>query len=177
MSVTLHVNGRTHEVDAAPDTPLLWVLRDQLDLVGTKYGCGMGLCGSCTVHVDGEATRSCILPLSAVGDRKVVTIEGLDPAGQHPLQKTWCEHDVAQCGYCQAGQIMSAAALLARNPQPDDAEIDAAMTGNLCRCGTYLRIRAAIHAAAGVMNGRSTETDTTGGAGQAVAFTTVQSRS
>lgn len=177
MSVTLHVNGRTHEVDAAPDTPLLWVLRDQLDLVGTKYGCGMGLCGSCTVHVDGEATRSCILPLSAVGDRKVVTIEGLDPAGRHPLQKTWCEHDVAQCGYCQAGQIMSAAALLARNPQPDDAEIDAAMTGNLCRCGTYLRIRAAIHAAAGAMSGRSTETDTTGGAGQAVAFTTVQSRS
>jgi isoquinoline 1-oxidoreductase alpha subunit len=171
MSVTLHVNGRAHDIEAAPDTPLLWVLRDHLNLVGTKYGCGMGLCGSCTIHLDGEATRACITPLSAVGERKVVTIEGLDPAGQHPLQKAWCDHDVAQCGYCQSGQIMSAAALLAKTPQPDDAEIDAAMTGNLCRCGTYLRIRAAIHSA----TGRGTAATLPDA--PAVATTTVQTRS
>ncbi|HEX2100410.1 MAG TPA: (2Fe-2S)-binding protein [Candidatus Synoicihabitans sp.] len=147
--LNLLVNGQSRTVDVAPDTPLLWVLRDHLELVGTKYGCGMGVCGTCTVHLDGEAVRSCTLPASAVAGRKVTTIEGLDPAGAHPLQRAWCDHDVAQCGYCQAGQIMSAAALLAKNPQPDDAAIDEAMTGNLCRCGTYLRIRSAIHAAAG----------------------------
>jgi isoquinoline 1-oxidoreductase subunit alpha len=135
---TLLVNGQSHTVDVAPDTPLLWVLRDHLDLVGTKYGCGMGLCGSCNVHVDGQIARSCITPISNVGERAVTTIEGLDPAGQHPLQKAWIEHDVAQCGYCQAGQIMTAAALLAQNPQPTTSDI-----------GTYLRIRSAIHAAAG----------------------------
>ena len=145
---TLSVNGKMHTVDVAADTPLLWVLRDHLDLVGTKYGCGMGVCGTCTVHLDGEVARSCVIPVSAVGERKVVTIEGLDPAGQHPLQQTWVEHDVAQCGYCQAGQIMTAAALLARNPRPSDQDIDSAMAANLCRCGTYTRIRAAIHAAA-----------------------------
>lgn len=149
MSFTLSVNGRSHTLDVAPDTPLLWVLRDQLDLVGTKYGCGMGICGTCNVHLDGEVVRSCVTPVSAVGDRAVTTIEGLDPAGAHPLQKSWVEHDVAQCGYCQAGQIMTAAALLASNPKPSDADIDEAMAGNLCRCGTYLRIRAAIHHAAG----------------------------
>jgi isoquinoline 1-oxidoreductase subunit alpha len=145
---TLRVNGQSHTVDVAPDTPLLWVLRDHLDLVGTKYGCGMGVCGACTVHVAGEAVRSCITPISTLGQRRITTIEGLDPAGAHPLQEAWCEHDVAQCGYCQSGQIMSAAALLAKNPKPTNADIDGAMSGNLCRCGTYLRIRAAIHAAA-----------------------------
>lgn len=151
MSLTLLVNGRSHTVEAAPDTPLLWVLRDHLNLVGTKYGCGMGVCGSCTVHVGGEAVRSCITPIASLGSRAVTTIEGLDPAGQHPLQRSWCEHDVAQCGYCQSGQIMSAAALLAKQPKPTDGDITEAMTGNLCRCGTYLRIRAAIHTAAGQM--------------------------
>jgi isoquinoline 1-oxidoreductase subunit alpha len=145
---TLRVNGQSHTVDVPSDTPLLWVLRDTLDLVGTKYGCGMGVCGTCTVHLAGEAVRSCITPISTVGQRRVTTIEGLDPAGAHPLQEAWCAHDVAQCGYCQSGQIMSAAALLAKNPKPTDADIDSAMTGNLCRCGTYVRIRSAIHAAA-----------------------------
>jgi isoquinoline 1-oxidoreductase subunit alpha len=149
MSITLSVNGRSHTVDVAPDTPLLWVLRDHLDLVGTKYGCGMGICGTCNVHLNGEVARSCVIPVSAVGDRAVTTIEGLDPNGAHPLQQSWVEHDVAQCGYCQAGQIMTAAALLKSKPRPSDADIDEAMAGNLCRCGTYLRIRAAIHHAAG----------------------------
>jgi len=146
---TLNVNGQTRTVDVAADTPLLWVLRDSLELVGTKYGCGLGLCGACTVHLDGVAVRSCQLPVSSVSGA-VTTIEGLTPDGSHALQKAWCDHDVAQCGYCQAGQIMSAAALLKQNPHPSDSAIDEAMTGNLCRCGTYLRIRAAIKDAAGM---------------------------
>ena len=145
----LNINGQVRTVDVADDTPLLWVLRDHLDLVGTKYGCGMGLCGACTVHVDGQATRSCVLPVGSLGSARIVTIEGLAPEGKlTPLQKAWCDHDVAQCGYCQAGQLMSASALLAKNPRPTDAEIDEGMTGNLCRCATYTRIRAAIHSAA-----------------------------
>jgi isoquinoline 1-oxidoreductase alpha subunit len=145
---TLQVNGRSHEVDAAPETPLLWVLRDNLDLVGTKFGCGIGQCAACTVHLDGAPARACLTPVSAVGSAKVTTIEGLSPDGRHPLQRAWCELDVAQCGYCQPGQLMSAASLLARNPSPSDADIDEAMAGNLCRCATYFRIRAGIHRAA-----------------------------
>jgi aerobic-type carbon monoxide dehydrogenase small subunit (CoxS/CutS family) len=146
---TLTVNGKEHTVDVEPDTPLLWVLRDTLGLTGTKYGCGKALCGSCTVHVNGSATRSCVMPISALGAAAVTTIEGLAAAGDHPLQEAWVEENVPQCGYCQPGQIMAAAALLARNPHPDDADIDAAMAGVLCRCGTYVRIRRAIHRAAG----------------------------
>jgi isoquinoline 1-oxidoreductase alpha subunit len=144
----LQVNGRAHEVDVAPETPLLWVLRDHLDLVGTKFGCGIGQCAACTVHLDGEPARACLTPVSAAVEVKITTIEGLSADGQHPLQKAWCELDVAQCGYCQAGQIMSAAALLARNPNPSDGDIDDALAGNLCRCATYFRIRAGIHRAA-----------------------------
>jgi isoquinoline 1-oxidoreductase alpha subunit len=144
----LHINGTIRSVDAPDDTPLLWVLRDRLNLVGTKFGCGIGACGACTVHVDGSAVRACQLPVSALANARITTIEGLDPAGQHPVQRAWCELDVPQCGYCQAGQIMSAAALLATNTSPGDADIDAAMAGNLCRCGTYHRIRQAIKAAA-----------------------------
>ena len=144
----LKVNGQIHSLDVPADTPLLWALRDHLDLTGTKYGCGLGLCGACTVHMNGVPVRSCQLPVSTLVGMEITTIEGLDPAGQHPLQKAWCEHDVPQCGYCQAGQIMTAAALLKNNPAPSDEEIDGAMTGNLCRCGTYLRIRAAIKTAA-----------------------------
>jgi len=147
-SYTLKVNGQSMTVDAAPDTPLLWILRDHLNLVGTKFGCGMGLCGACTVHVNGEAVRSCQLPVSTVGARAITTIEGLDPAGRSAVQTAWNEVDVPQCGYCQSGQMMSAAALLSSNPSPSDADIDAAMAGNLCRCGTYVRIREAIHRAA-----------------------------
>lgn len=145
------INGEEHVLENVdPSTPLLWVLRDHLRLVGAKYGCGIAQCGACTVHLGGAPVRSCSIPISAVADQEITTIEGLAGAdGQlHPLQKAWIEHDVAQCGYCQAGQIMSAAALLKRTPKPTDADIDAAMTGNLCRCGTYLRIRKAIHAAA-----------------------------
>ena len=142
------VNDRMIDVDAAPDTPLLWVLRDHLAMTGTKYGCGMALCGACTVHLEGVATRSCVLPLSAVGGKRVTTIEGLSADRSHAVQRAWIELDVPQCGYCQSGQIMSAAALLAVKPDPSDAEIDAAMAGNLCRCGTYPRIRKAIHRAA-----------------------------
>jgi isoquinoline 1-oxidoreductase alpha subunit len=149
MAITFTVNGKSATVDVAPDTPLLWVLRDELDLKGTKFGCGVALCGACTVHVNGAPARSCITPVSAVEGDAVTTIEGLSPDGSHPLQRAWEELDVPQCGYCQAGQLMSAAALLARTPHPNDAEIDAAMNGNLCRCGTYLRIRQAIHRAAG----------------------------
>jgi len=145
---TLNVNGQSRTVDAAPDTPLLWVLRDHLDLVGTKYGCGIGQCGACTIHLNGTAVRSCQLPVGKLHDAKIVTIEGLSAGGSHPLQHAWCELDVPQCGYCQAGQIMTAAALLARTPQPSDDDIDTAMAGNLCRCATYLRIRAGIHRAA-----------------------------
>lgn len=145
---TVKVNGQTIEVDAPADTPLLWVLRDHLNLTGTKYGCGMALCGACTVHIDGVATRSCVLPWQAVGNRSVTTIEGLSKDRSHAVQKAWLEIDVPQCGYCQSGQIMSAAALLTSNPHPSDADIDAAMSGNICRCGTYNRIRRAIHRAA-----------------------------
>ncbi|HLW24221.1 MAG TPA: (2Fe-2S)-binding protein [Steroidobacteraceae bacterium] len=145
---TLTVNEKILTVDAAPDTPLLWVLRDHLGLTGTKYGCGLALCGACTVHVDGVATRSCVLPLRALEGKTVTTIEGLAQARSHPVQRAWLELDVPQCGYCQSGQIMSAAALLRSNPRPTDAQIDAAMSGNLCRCGTYARIRRAIHRAA-----------------------------
>jgi isoquinoline 1-oxidoreductase subunit alpha len=148
MTVTFRVNGNPVTVDVPADMPLLWVLRDVLDLKGTKYGCGVSQCGACTVHRDGAAIRSCITPAGAVAGADIVTIEGLSPDGSHPLQRAWEEIDVAQCGYCQAGQIMSAAALLARNPRPDDAAIDGAMNGNLCRCATYLRIRQAIHRAA-----------------------------
>jgi isoquinoline 1-oxidoreductase alpha subunit len=149
MALRLRVNGRVRTVDAEPDMPLLWVLRDELQLTGTKFGCGIGACGACTVHLAGEAVRSCITPLSAVGERAVTTIEGLSPAGNHPLQRAWTAEDVPQCGYCQAGQIMQAAALLRKTPQPSDAEIDTAMTGNICRCGTYDRIRRAIRRASG----------------------------
>ena len=144
----ISVNDRAIEVDAALDTPLLWVLRDHLAMTGTKYGCGMALCGACTVHIDGTATRSCVLPLSALAGRRVTTIEGLSVDRSHAVQRAWIELDVPQCGYCQSGQIMSAAALLTVKPAPSDADIDAAMAGNLCRCGTYPRIRKAIHRAA-----------------------------
>ena len=143
----LLVNGRRHTVNVAADTPLLWVLRDSLGLTGTKFGCGIAQCGACTVHLDGEATRSCVTPVSEVGTSRVTTIEGLSPSSTHRVQKAWTAEDVPQCGYCQSGQIMTAAALLAQKPAPSDADIDAAMT-NICRCGTYLRIRAAIHRAA-----------------------------
>ena len=144
----LKINGKRKEVEADADTPLLWVLRDHLSLVGTKFGCGIAQCGACTVHVDGVAIRSCSTPVSSVGDKTVVTIEGLSKNGDHPVQKAWIEHDVPQCGYCQAGQIMNAAALLDQNPNPSDQEIDSAMNGNICRCGTYVRIKAAIKTAA-----------------------------
>jgi len=148
MSITFTVNGKSATVDVAPDMPLLWVLRDVLDLKGTKYGCGISQCGACTVHVKGVATRSCVLPVAAVQGAEITTIEGLSPEGTHPLQRAWEELDIPQCGYCQAGQLMSAAALLAHTPKPTDAQIDAAMDGNLCRCATYLRIRQGIHRAA-----------------------------
>jgi isoquinoline 1-oxidoreductase alpha subunit len=147
---TLSVNGAARTVEAAAETPLLWVLRDTLNLVGTKFGCGVGQCGACTVHLDGVPARACLTAVDTVGRRRVTTIEGLDPKGAHPLQTAWQELDVPQCGYCQAGQIMTAAALLREKPQPTDAEIDAALAGNLCRCGTYLRIRAGIHRAAAI---------------------------
>ncbi|MDI4633388.1 (2Fe-2S)-binding protein [Pelomonas sp. V22] len=145
---SLNINGAQREVDVAGETPLLWVLRDSLELTGSKYGCGIGACGACTVHLNGVPTRSCMTPVSTVGRKQVTTIEGLDPKGAHPLQQAWLELDVPQCGYCQAGQLMSAAALLKENPKPTDAEIDGAMSGNLCRCATYTRIRAGIHRAA-----------------------------
>ena len=149
MATQLTINGRSTTVAAPPDTPLLWVLRDVLNLHGTKYGCGIGQCGACTVHLAGQAVRSCLTPISAAANQKITTIEGLSPNGQHPLQVAWQQIDVPQCGYCQAGQIMSAAALLAKHPKPTDDQIDSAMNGNLCRCGTYLRVRQAIHQAAG----------------------------
>jgi len=147
--ITLRINGSERKVDVSPDTPLLWVLRDNLQLTGTKFGCGAGLCGACTVHVDGAAVRSCSTPVSQVAGKSVTTIEGLSANGLHPLQKAWAAEEVPQCGYCQAGQIMQAVALLAGNPQPSDEQVTQAMSGNICRCGTYERIRRAIHRAAG----------------------------
>jgi aerobic-type carbon monoxide dehydrogenase small subunit (CoxS/CutS family) len=144
----LKVNGQSLSVDVLPDTPLLWVLRDSIGLTGTKFGCGIAQCGACTVHVNGNAVRSCTLPVSAIGTKDVLTIEGLSENGEHPVQQAWVEEDVAQCGYCQAGQIMTAAALLKKTPAPTDAQIDTAMSGHICRCGTYKRIRKAVHLAA-----------------------------
>lgn len=147
-SFTVTINGEARRVEADPDTPLLWVLRDTLGLTGTKYGCGLGVCGACTVHVAGEAARACLTSIDSIGTRKITTIEGLSRDGSHPVQRAWIAEDVAQCGYCQPGQIMQAAALLARKSRPTDAEIDDAMRDNVCRCGTYQRIRRAIHLAA-----------------------------
>src|SRR5258708_14745450 len=144
----LHVNGEQREVDAPEEMPLLWGLRDLLGMTGVKFGCGMAQCGACTVHLDGRATRSCVMPVSAVGGQKITAIEGLSPDGSHPVQQAWTEVDVVQCGYCQSGQIMAAAALLAENPNPSDEDIDVALAGNICRCGTYQRIREAVHRAA-----------------------------
>lgn len=144
----LKINGKVRQVEVDPSTPILWVLREHLDLPGTKYGCGVAQCGACTVHLNGNAVRSCQLPVSAVANQEITTIEGLSPQGAHPVQKAWLEHDVAQCGYCQSGQIMSAVALLKNNPKPTDEDINAFMSGNICRCGTYTRIKAAILAAA-----------------------------
>jgi len=158
MAFTLKVNGKTATVDVPPDMPLLWVLRDVLDLKGTKFGCGIAQCGACTVHVKGTPTRSCSIPVSAAAGLEITTIEGLSADGKHPLQVAWQDLDVPQCGYCQAGQIMSAAALLAAKPKPTDADIDTAMSGNICRCATYTRIRAAIHKAAGTTPAESVPT-------------------
>jgi isoquinoline 1-oxidoreductase subunit alpha len=149
MTIRLRVNGAEHELDVDPEMPLLWALRDAIGLTGTKYGCGQALCGACVVHLDGEAVRSCVTPVRRASGKTVTTIEGLSPDGSHPLQKAWVELGVPQCGFCQSGQIMSAAALLAKKPKPTDAEIDQSLAGNLCRCGTYLRIRAAVKKAAG----------------------------
>ena len=159
MPYTLTVNGKPATVDVPADMPLLWVLRDVLDLKGPKFGCGIAQCGACTVHLNGAAVRSCVLPISTVAGKTVTTIEGLSADGSHPLQKAWAEMDVPQCGYCQAGQIMSAAALLKTTPQPTDPDIDRAMAGNICRCATYVRIRAAIHQAAGEPKLGSTRSD------------------
>ena len=153
MRYEVNINGRRQTVDVSPDTPLLWVLRETLGLTGTKFGCGVAQCGACTVHLNGKPTRSCVTPVSSIGSAAVTTIEGLSANGSHPVQRAWIAEDVPQCGYCQAGQLMSAAALLAANPSPTDAQIDAAMRGNLCRCGTYVRIRAAIHRAAALSHG------------------------
>ena len=149
----LDINGAVHEVDASGDMPLLWVLRDLLQLSGTKYGCGMAQCGACTVHLDGNPVRACVTPVSSVGARKVTTIEGLSPDGSHPVQRAWAEADVVQCGYCQSGQIMTAVALLQKKPDPTDSDIDAALSGNICRCGTYVRVREAIHLASRLQRG------------------------
>jgi len=149
--IKLKVNGREYEVDVLPKTPLLWVIRDNIGLTGTKYGCGMALCGACTVHIDGKAVRSCVTPAASVVGKEITTIEGLSPDGSHPVQLAWVEDDVPQCGYCHSGQIMSAAALLAKNPKPTDDDIDTFMAGNICRCGTYQRIRHAIHRASQMM--------------------------
>ena len=151
LMIPLKVNGNKYDVEVLPDTPLLWVIRENLGMTGTKYGCGRSLCGACTVHVDGQATRSCITPVSSVAGKEITTIEGLSPDGSHPVQLAWIADDVPQCGYCQSGQIMSAAALLAQNPKPTDSDIDDFMSGIVCRCGTYQRIRRAIHRAAEMM--------------------------
>ncbi len=155
--IKLTVNSQPREVDVAGDTPLLWVLRDTLGLTGTKFGCGMSLCGACTVHVDGALARACITPVESVAGKSITTVEGLSPDRSHPVQRAWLEIDVPQCGYCQSGQIMSAAALLKQNAKPSDADIDAAMSGNICRCGTYPRIRKAIHRAAALAGGAATK--------------------
>jgi aerobic-type carbon monoxide dehydrogenase small subunit (CoxS/CutS family) len=147
--ISVIVNGKKHEIDVETDVPLLWVLRENLGMTGTKFGCGVAQCGACTVHLDGQPIRSCTTPIAAAQGKKITTIEGLSPDGSHPIQRAWIAEDVPQCGYCQSGQIMSAAALLAAKPKPTDADIDAAMSGNICRCGTYQRIRRAIHRAAG----------------------------
>ena len=156
----LHVNGQEHEVDAPADMPLLWVLRDVIGLTGTKFGCGMAQCGACTVHVDGVAMRSCITPAVALAGKQITTIEGLGKDGDHPVQRAWIEADVVQCGYCQSGQIMTAVALLKQKPQPTDADIDAAMSGNICRCGTYQRIRTAVYRAAELTRTAATAEET-----------------
>ena len=150
----LKINGKIRKVDIDPSTPMLWVLRDHLDLQGTKFGCGIAQCGACTVHLDGTAVRSCSLPVSAIGKGEITTIEGLSEKGDHPVQKAWLQHDVAQCGYCQSGQIMSAVALLKDNPKPSDEDIDNGMSGNICRCGTYLRIKEAIKTASKSSNSK-----------------------
>jgi isoquinoline 1-oxidoreductase subunit alpha len=155
MAISFTLNGKSQSVDVDPQMPLLWVLRDTLSMTGTKFGCGMALCGACTVHINGEATRSCITPISAVAGKKITTIEGLSEDGNHPVQQAWIEIDVPQCGYCQCGQIMSAAALLTKKPNPTDADIDDFMSGNICRCGTYQRIRKAIHRAAEIHSGHA----------------------
>jgi len=151
----LQVNGKEHDVSVPGDMPLLWVLRDVLGLTGTKFGCGMAQCGACTVHLDGKPVRSCVLPVATAEGSRITTIEGIDPAGGHPVQKAWAELDVVQCGYCQSGQIMAAVALLQEKPKPSDGDIDLALGGNICRCGTYQRIRAAVHRAAELGGGRS----------------------
>ena len=166
MPFTLNVNGKSTTVDVPADTPLLWVLRDVLNLKGTKYGCGVAQCGACTVHIRGKATRSCITPVSAAAGAPITTIEGLSTDGSHPVQRAWMEIDVPQCGYCQAGQIMSASALLAQKPRPSDTDIDEAMAGNICRCGTYLRIRQAIHRAADLSRTRTTTSEAARKAGE-----------
>jgi len=153
MSITLKINGESREIAADPDTPLLWVIRDELDLTGTKFGCGVASCGSCTVHVNGQPQRSCVLPISAVGDKEITTIEAVDTPQAKAVQTAWQELDVVQCGYCQSGQIMSATGLLASNPKPSDQDIDTYMAGNACRCATYQRIRAAIHRASDILEG------------------------
>jgi aerobic-type carbon monoxide dehydrogenase small subunit (CoxS/CutS family) len=155
MAISFTLNGKPQTVDVSPDMPLLWVLRDTLNMTGTKFGCGMALCGACTVHINGEATRSCITQVSSVAGKKITTIEGLSVDGSHPVQQAWMEEDVPQCGYCQSGQIMSAVALLAKKANPTDADIDDAMSGNICRCGTYQRIRKAIHKAAALQSGKA----------------------
>lgn len=149
----IDINGTVREIDAPPEMPLLWVIRDLLGFTGTKFGCGMAQCGACTVHIDGQPVRSCVTPVSTVGTRKIRTIEGLSPDGSHPVQRAWAEADVVQCGYCQSGQIMTAVALLEQKPDPSDADIDAALSGNICRCGTYVRIREAVHLAARLSRG------------------------
>jgi len=155
MAISFILNGKPESVDVSPDMPLLWVLRDTLNMTGTKFGCGMALCGACTVHINGEAARSCITAISSVAGKKVTTIEGLSADGSHPVQQAWMEEDVPQCGYCQSGQIMSAVALLSKKPIPTDIDIDDAMSGNICRCGTYQRIRKAIHRAAAMQSGKA----------------------
>jgi isoquinoline 1-oxidoreductase alpha subunit len=176
MAIQFFVNGKSQSVDVPPNMPLLWVLRDTLGMTGTKFGCGMALCGACTVHIEGAATRSCITPISSVAGKKITTIEGLSPDRSHPVQRAWIEVDVPQCGYCQSGQIMSAVALLAKNPKPNDSEIDDAMRGNICRCGTYQRIREAVHRAADLHSASSSPTsiDGTGTAAEARVYQDVE---